>query len=204
MVCVFGMGVAISRLLLIIEENQMKNITPKILLATCLVASSSAALASDEWKEDALDAWIDGKAETTLLLNSNLNSFDINTNVANKVVTLTGSVDNKTEKSLAEELVSGLEGVASVNNELTVVKETTKQDSDMLNAITDSKITAVVKTRLLMDSNVSGTDINVDTEEKVVTLIGNVESDSEHDLALSIARNVRDVNKVVDELTVIQ
>lgn len=182
----------------------MKNITPKILLATCLVASSSAALASEEWKEDALDAWIDGKAETTLLLNSNLNSFDINTNVANKVVTLTGSVDNKTEKSLAEELVSGLEGVASVNNELTVVKETTKQDGDMLNAITDSKITAVVKTRLLMDTNVSGTDINVDTEEKVVTLIGNVQSDSEHDLALSIARNVRDVNKVVDELTVIQ
>lgn len=198
----FGMVVAIYSLLLITKEIQMKNIAPKILLATFLVTSSSISVASDKWKEEALDAWIDGKAETTLLLNSNLNSFNINTDVSNKTITLTGAVDNETEKALAGELVSGLAGVAVVNNQLSVLDKS--QDNEILEAITDNKITAVVKTRLLLNTNVSGTDINVDTEERVVTLIGDVESEVEHDLVISIARNVRDVNKVVDQLEVIQ
>ncbi|MCV5975456.1 BON domain-containing protein, partial [Escherichia coli] len=61
-----------------------------------------------------------------------------------------------------------------------------------------------VKTRLLMDTNVSGTDIDVTTERKTVTLAGKVNSDAEHDLAISIANNTNDVNKVIDKLEVVQ
>ncbi|MDW2150118.1 BON domain-containing protein, partial [Vibrio sp. 378] len=95
----------------------MNNIAAKIVLTSVLATSSTAVLASDKWEKESMDAWLDGKAETTLLLNSNLNSFDINTDVENQVVTLTGSVNNDLEKSLAEELVSGLDGVKKVNNE---------------------------------------------------------------------------------------
>jgi len=184
----------------------MNNIAAKLILTTCLATASSAVLASDQWEKEALDAWIDGKAETTLLLNSNLNSFDINTDVNNKVVTLSGSVENKTEKALAAELVSGLDGVESVNNKLTLIKETSEsnESSETMEALTDSKITVVVKTRLLLNSSVSGTDIEVDTHEQTVTLDGHVESDIEHDLAISIAQNVSDVNKVIDNLQIIQ
>lgn len=182
----------------------MKNMTPKILLTACLVTSSFVVLANEKWEESALDAWIDGKAETTLLLNSNLNSLDINTDVSNQIITLTGAVDNETEKALAEELVYGLEGVSSVNNQLTVIKESNDQDSEVFQSLEDSKISTVVKTRLLMNTNVSGTDINVETEERVVTLIGDVQSEKEHELAIYIARNVKHVNKVVDQLEVIQ
>lgn len=183
----------------------MNNIAAKIVLTSVLATSSTAVLASDKWEKESMDAWLDGKAETTLLLNSNLNSFDINTDVENQVVTLTGSVNNDLEKSLAEELVSGLDGVKKVNNELTVVSENKQDaDSDAFAALTDSKITTIVKTRLLMDTSVSGTDIDVTTENKTVTLIGKVNSDAEHDLALSIANNTNDVNKVVDKLEVVQ
>jgi len=187
-------------------EKVMNNIAAKLILTTCLATTSSAVLASDQWKKEALDAWIDGKAETTLLLNSNLNSFDINTDVKNKIVTLSGSVENKTEKALAAELVSGLDGVESVNNKLTLIKETSesKESSETMKALTDSKITAVVKTRLLLNSSVSGTDIEVDTHDQTVTLDGQVESNTEHDLAMSIARNVSDVEKVIDNLQIIQ
>jgi osmotically-inducible protein OsmY len=184
----------------------MKNIAAKLILTTCIATTSSAVLASNQWKKETLDAWIDGKAETTLLLNSNLNSFDINTDVKNKIVTLSGSVDNKTEKALAAELISGLDGVESVNNQLIIVKETpeSEESSEVIKALTDSKITAVVKTRLLMSSSVSGTDIDVDTHDQTVTLQGHVESNSEHDLAMSIARNVSDVDRVIDKLEIIQ
>ncbi|TOO27631.1 BON domain-containing protein, partial [Vibrio parahaemolyticus] len=134
----------------------MNNIAAKIVLTSVLATSSTAVLASDKWEKESMDAWLDGKAETTLLLNSNLNSFDINTDVENQVVTLTGSVNNDLEKSLAEELVSGLDGVKKVNNELTVVSENKQDaDSDAFAALTDSKITTIVKTRLLMDTSVS-------------------------------------------------
>ncbi|GAK16270.1 putative hyperosmotically inducible periplasmic protein [Vibrio sp. JCM 19053] len=55
-----------------------------------------------------------------------------------------------------------------------------------------------------MDTNVSGTDIDVTTERKTVTLAGKVNSDAEHDLAISIANNTNDVNKVIDKLEVVQ
>ncbi|MDF5617654.1 BON domain-containing protein, partial [Vibrio parahaemolyticus] len=119
--------------------------------------------------------------------------------------TLSGSVNNDLEKSLAEELVTGLDGVKKVNNELSVVNEGKKEtDSEALATLTDSKITTIVKTRLLMDTNVSGTDIDVTTERKTVTLAGKVNSDAEHDLAISIANNTNDVNKVIDKLEVVQ
>lgn len=182
----------------------MKNITSKILLTTVIATSSFTAVADNMWKEDTLDAWIDGKAETTLLLNSNLNSFDINTFVKDQVVTLTGSVENQTEKALAEELLLSLDDVKSVKNELTVIENEKDKNKESVQALTDTKITAIVKTRLLFNTEVSGTDIEVETKENTVVLKGSVTSDTEHDLALSIARNTSDVNKVIDKLEVIQ
>ncbi|MGO2280891.1 MAG: BON domain-containing protein [Vibrio casei] len=182
----------------------MKNIAAKIALTTAIAATSTSALAVNTWEKESMDAWIDGKAETTLLLKTNLNSFDINTAVKNKEVTLTGSVDNDTEKALAEELVSGLEGVDSVNNELTVLNKSDKKSNDTTDMLTDTKITTVVKTRLLMDTNVSGTDVQVETKNKEVTLTGSVKTDAEHDLALSIAKNTTDVDNVIDKLEVMK
>ena len=181
----------------------MKNIASKILLTTVIATSSSVAIADSMWKEETLDAWIDGKAETTLLLNSNLNSFDINTYVKDQVVTLTGSVENETEKSLAEELVLSLDRVKSVKNELTVI-DNEKENKESTQVLMDTKITAIVKTRLLMNTEVSGSDIEVETNGNTVVMKGSVTSDTEHDLALSIARNTSDVDKVIDKIEVIQ
>lgn len=183
----------------------MKNIAPKLILASVLVSSSSAVMAADnQWKDKSYDAWLDGKAETALLLNTNLNSFDINTDVDNKVVTLTGQVSNSTEKDLAGELVAGLEGVESVNNELTVQGGEQSSENQALGALQDTKITTLVKTKLLMNRDVSGTDIEVETNDGTVVLNGSVDSDAEHDLAINIARNTDQVNDVVDNLEVTQ
>ena len=162
-----------------------------------------AALANNTMEGKALDAWLDGKAETTLLLNSNLNSFDINTDVSNQVVTLTGVVSSDVEKALAEELVASLSEVKEVDNKLNVKSTDSENIADTTVAtLTDAKITTVVKTRLLMSEHVSGTGIEVDTDNNVVKLAGYVDSDAAHDLALAIANNTPDVTEVVDELEV--
>ncbi|WP_339349445.1 BON domain-containing protein [uncultured Alteromonas sp.] len=196
----------------------MKRTLLSILVATSM---TTAAFAGDmetdnKWEKGAKDAWIDGKAEATLLFNGNLDSFDINTDVNNGNVVLTGKVDHSVDKKLAEELVSNIDGVMSVDNQLSVIE---KKDMDEVSSnmsddaeseydeqtgtLTDAKIATVIKTRLLMDSDISGFDIDVDVEAGNVTLTGNVDSDAERQLAVEIAKNASDVKNVEDNLQVI-
>ncbi|MBY0419270.1 MAG: BON domain-containing protein [Pararheinheimera sp.] len=168
-----------------------------------LTLASVSAMAANDWKDATKDAWIDGKAETTLLLNGNLNSFTIDTDVKKGVVTLTGEVESDVDKALAAELVEGLEGVTSVENKLMVKNEgkgTT--DPKQTSALKDAKIATVVKTSLLFEPETSGTSIDVDVKNSVVTLSGVVDSDAEKDLAVAKAKNTKDVVNVVDKLTV--
>jgi osmotically-inducible protein OsmY len=59
-----------------------------------------------------------------------------------------------------------------------------------------------VKTKLLTDDEIAGTDINVDVADGVVTLRGRVSSEQERMRALELARSVEDVRSVEDELVV--
>jgi len=172
----------------------MRRTILSLALATGL--STSAMAADNSWDKQAKDAWIDGKAEATLLFNGNLDSFDINTDVKLGKVTLTGKVNNSVEKQLAEELISGIDGVTGVDNMLTVLNTETESDIEFMSSIKDAKIATVVKSRLLLNSEVSGTNINVDTEAGIVTLKGIVETDAERDLAVNIAKNTDDVKSV--------
>ena len=197
----------------------MKRTILSIIVATSL---STAAVAGDmnsdsqtdnAWEKGAKDAWIDGKAEATLLFNGNLDSFDINTDVKNGNVVLTGKVENSVDKKLAEELVANIDGVTSVDNKLTVVADS-DMHSDMsddmeegveggTSELTDAKIATVIKTRLLMDTDISGFDIDVDVENGIVKLTGEVDSDAERDLAVEIAKNASDVKDVESDLRVV-
>ena len=83
----------------------MKHSICSLLVVAALGSVSTSALADNTWQDSAKDAWIDGKAETTLLLNGNLDSFDINTDVKNGKVTLTGKVESDVDKALAAVIV---------------------------------------------------------------------------------------------------
>lgn len=173
-------------------------------MMTLALAGTSAAVSASDWQGTAKDAWIVGKAETTLLLNTNLNSFKINTDVKDGDVILTGQVATEVDKALAGELVESLEGVKSVDNQLTVMPANRSKGEDKQNRsrLTDAKIATVVKTRLLLESEVSGTAIKVDVNNGVVTLQGEVDSASERDLAEALAKKSNDVTRVDNQLRV--
>ncbi|GAC32104.1 BON domain-containing protein [Paraglaciecola polaris] len=179
----------------------MKHSIISVLVAVSLGTASLAANAENTWKDTASDAWIDGKAETTLMLNGNLDSFDINTDVKNGKVTLTGKVNREVDKALATELVMSLDGVKDVDNQLTVIDEMDdEQDGEVMQSLNDAKIETVVKTRLMFESEVSGMDIEVESKMGKVTLSGTVDNDAERQLAVQIAENTNDVKSVVDML----
>ena len=181
----------------------------KSMIAALVLGTTAMGAQAGTWENESKDAWIDGKAETVLLMNTNLNNFDINTDVKNGKVVLTGKVNSDLDKELAEELVISLDGVSDVENNLTVVKNMDMDDKDRDtmdaddNDLTDAKITTVITTRFLFDSEVDGTDIDVDTDNGIVKLKGSVETEAEKQLAVKIAKNAEDVRDVVDELTIV-
>lgn len=68
--------------------------------------------------------------------------------------------------------------------------------------IDDSAITASVKARLLDDKNVAGTSISVETLNGTVMLSGFAKSKLERDTAESLARQVKGVKSVRNEILV--
>ncbi|OOE95227.1 BON domain-containing protein [Salinivibrio sp. AR640] len=171
-------------------------------LALTLGASSAYADSSkNQWQDQAKDAWIDGKAESMLMVNTDLNNFDINTDVEQGVVILTGNVDTELDKSLAGGLVRQIDGVSQVENDLTVSQPASKA-ANLGQAVVDTKVSAALKTSLLLNPDISGTNINVSVEDGVATLSGKVKSDGARDLAVLMAENAQDVERVIDELKV--
>lgn len=69
--------------------------------------------------------------------------------------------------------------------------------------IDDTTITTRVKTAMLNDPAVGGLSIDVDTFKGVVTLSGRVETQTEKNQALAIARRTSGVVEVKDALQVI-
>ena len=69
--------------------------------------------------------------------------------------------------------------------------------------VSDAGITAKIKTAYAKDKDVSALKINIDTDNKgVVTLKGNVKSQSEADKAVKIAKETQGVTSVKSELKV--
>lgn len=63
-------------------------------------------------------------------------------------------------------------------------------------AISDSWITSKVKSSFLADSQISGMDIKVETNQGVVSLSGKVDTDAERELAIQKARDIEGVTSV--------
>src|SRR5437870_7470217 len=77
-----------------------------------------------------------------------------------------------------------------------------KQDRTVTQEVSDTALTAKIKTEFAADSMVKARDIRVDAMRGVVTLSGVVNSAAERDKAISIARNTKGVLEVKDNMKV--
>jgi len=154
------------------------------------------------------DANLTAKVKSQLLWNSNTSGLAIDVDTRNAVVSLSGNVASEAEAVLAEQIARNTRDVSSVENNLKVNNEDTsladkaaRESHELLQQVSDGWITAKVKSSLVYNRNVDGSDINVDTRNGVVTLRGHVDSDFEREQAITIARNIKGVKTVKSELT---
>ncbi|MEE2732215.1 MAG: BON domain-containing protein [Pseudomonadota bacterium] len=197
-------------------------VVKKIALAVCLGVASTAAVQSfaedtsiqtkiEQMSEDTKtyfnNGLREGKIETALLFNDNLNNFDIDIEVNGNKALLRGDVPGGVEKELAEEIALSVDGIDEVDNLLMISekardKPMSKDDDSFLSAVEDASISAQVKMKLLANEFVDGVDISVDTNKNVVTLEGKVKTEAEKDLAQQLVENMESVSSVENRIEV--
>ncbi len=188
--------------------SHMKVLKPAVALCAALGLLFSAPLyGADPPGNEGSDLWIESKLMTTYTLNEYLSPFDLDADVEEGVVRLTGNVESSIERELAEQIARGVTGVKSVVNDIEVVADGQKppierEDSTFLRSVKDSTITAKVKSNLLWNENTEGLQIDVDTQDGVVNLSGYVNTETERKLALQIAAETSGVSRVEDQLKV--
>jgi hyperosmotically inducible protein len=80
------------------------------------------------------DGWLWVKTRFDLATADDLRDSTINVDVDNGVVTLTGTVPSNTQKARAEQIVTPVEGVRSVRNQLRVVSANANANAPRANA----------------------------------------------------------------------
>ena len=140
--------------------------------------------------------------ETELAQNDNLSAVSIDTDVDNGKAYLTGEVETGAQRELAGELARNIDGIMMVQNDLVAQDAEPGMGEKMSQQASDAALTAKVKSRLLVSDNTSGLAINVDTKKNIVTLEGDVGSETERQLAGLIAGNTAGVEEVRNELKV--
>lgn len=114
----------------------------------------------------------------------------INVTSYNRRVLITGEVGTERERQLAEKVVTGVDNVRGIVNELAVMPESSISDRT-----SDTVITGRVKAAL-MEASLASNAFKVITERGVVFLMGRV-SNTESDMAANAARAIPGVVKVV-------
>jgi hyperosmotically inducible periplasmic protein len=141
------------------------------------------------------DSRIESSAANSYVFKTYLKDDSIKTDSKDGIVTLTGTVADESQKSMAENTVASLPGVKSVDNELQVSGEQPAEHSDMW-------ITMKVKTALLFHRNVSATGTTVYTKDGVVTLQGVASSIAQKELTTEYVRDVDNVKEVRNDMTI--
>lgn len=156
-------------------------------------AATGGAMAQDRRSAGVFvsDQEIELRAQKRLAESIPKSDASISTTSYNRQALLTGQVVDEATRTRAGEIVKAIPDVRNVFNELSV-----RGATSLSSEANDTAITSTVKTRLLRDEKVPGTQIKVVTEAAVVHLMGLVKHE-EGRIATDIARTTTGVAKVV-------
>lgn len=150
-------------------------------------------------------AWITTKIQAQYFVNPEIKPWNIEVDTSPQgVVTLRGEVEEAADRQQAEKIALATEGVTRVVNRLRVRGETPTAERTEPAGVDqpDAWITAKIQSKYFLDDDVKGMDIDVDTDNGVVTLSGVVQNEAARRQAVALAQNTDGVRKVNDQLRV--
>jgi hyperosmotically inducible protein len=160
-----------------------------IALAAAVLLTGTVARASET------DDRIEESAKKSYVFKTYLKDDSVKVQSKEGNVVLSGTVTQPAHKTLAQETVTGLPGVISVDNQLEYKGEAMAENSD-------GWISMQVKYSLLYNRHVSGINTQVFVKDGIVTLQGETQSQAQKDLAGEYAKDVKGVKDVKNEMTI--
>lgn len=158
--------------------------------------------------------WITTKIQAQYFVNPEIKpwNIDVTTN-SDGVVLLEGAVEEEKDKTEAVRIARETEGVTRVDDRLRLQRAEGRTDAaregDKPAAgagagvdAPDAWVTAKIQAKYFTDDDVKGRNINVDTNDGVVTLNGTVENEAQRRQAVTLARTTDGVRDVTDRLTI--
>jgi hyperosmotically inducible periplasmic protein len=142
------------------------------------------------------DSIISTKVKTRMISDEFIKARNIDVDVLNGVVYLIGVVDSSSQKRMAADLARGVEGVRQIENQLLVGKNSIGQDFN------DTMLTSQIRVKLLQDPDIRSTNIDVDTNNNVVTLTGIVKTDQEKNKIIYTVQKVCGNRQIVNNISV--
>lgn len=169
-----------------------------------MIASALALTAMATAPVDALaqqDAWITMKTKIALMTADNVSTSDLNVDTVAGAVTLHGKVETAAEKSNAETVAKGIDGVKSVQNLLQVVPASKEKMTEVADKGIEDRVKAAFKAHaVLKDSGISVTSVN----KGVVLLSGRAKTIDVHLTAIETAKSVSGVRRVATQVTMVE
>ena len=144
-------------------------------------------------QEQPTDFEINSAVDRKLLHDSSVPGNDIDVGTEHGIVLFSGTVPNILAKERATTIAESVKGVRSVVNNLTV-KPVSRTNHD---------IRMDVEAALLYDPATDAYEVTPTVNDGVVTLTGTVDSWQEKNLAASVAKGVRGVTGVNNDITVV-
>lgn len=114
-------------------------------------------------------------------------------------VVMRGYVATQEEKTALEQKIRAVPGVKYVRDEVTVGQGALDAVGEYVG---DAAMTTAVKTKLLAAKGLDSLDIHVKTVDGAVTLSGEVENAAQVELAGKVAKEIKGVKEVVNNLSV--
>lgn len=172
--------------------------------AVLLTMSVPNVFAADATSTAVNDARQEAQIWTTYALNPYLRANDLKVVVQNGKAVLTGKVDEKVNKELANAIALGVSGITDVDNQIEIAADyrPTLPGGSYGERMDDANITAAVKSKLLWSKSTDGANIDVSTKMSVVTLTGAADSQADKEVAGKLAINTRGVSSIRNELQV--
>ena len=123
--------------------------------------------------------------------------FNVDVEVSQGRVLLTGTVDNIDLRIEATRIAWGVKGVQTVINEIQI-----SESDNILNFADDLVISTKVYAKLMLDEEVNSLNYNIETVNKVVYIIGISSSSDEKKKAIDLTKEVFGVEEVIEYITI--
>jgi osmotically-inducible protein OsmY len=123
--------------------------------------------------------------------------FNVDVEVSQGRVLLTGIVDNIDLRIEATRIAWGVKGVQTVINEIQI-----SESNSILDFADDLVISTKVMAKIMLDEDVNSLNYNIETVNKIVYIIGISDSSDEKQKVIDLSKEVFGVEEVVDYITI--